>query len=614
MPNVPPDVVSDVETRLNSYQSTFLESDDVREWYRDFRTSGNHRMFSASERSVVHEEIQAHLKELDDLTNRFLEVAAMYWKKQVIVSPIQRMPPEILLEIFSHLTNPVKTTPITRPWSYEFGSPTRYLESLMRPQFSVFKRAGKHWEQPAASVCRQWRSLFKTGTFHSSIIIDAVGPSPIEPERVADWIRGSSGQNLLTGKIDANSPRHSQPGVYDQILKYLPRFEQLEWSGKLEFIAPMFTGRVDIPVARNLVALTLKWTRTAVLANSPEVTVASTEMPNLRFLRYNSYFNPMFLRLYAPKLAILELRTNRIDHSHFQALSRCFPALSLLYVSMRVINCDHKAIPSHHFSMPFPHLRAIHVRISESDTALSHRIPLLTGCKGLEIIGIDDRSPREGTLHLPPSDSWFLRYERHAPVRTSRLSTDVFKSLPKLRLCKLRDMPGFRWREHAARVQAENIELFEALAANQNLCPNLQLLELTSFAVKAETVYQLLDARSDSSNKEKSLRVTLKAGFVTFPRVEKADRDAFLRKMEILAPYDDYQKFYRHWVTFNRPPQVPPGPPANILPMAFAHIPQPQHGNVGDNIIVIEDDDSEDEDDLDVLPMFLQQLVELPEL
>jgi hypothetical protein len=107
--------IKEARERILDDSKSLIETDNFRKWYRDMASETAQDIQSSDERTLIHEGLKKDKTELNALPRQVVVVAESYRKKQVLFCPVQRMPAEILLEIFHHL-RPVLRAKETDPW------------------------------------------------------------------------------------------------------------------------------------------------------------------------------------------------------------------------------------------------------------------------------------------------------------------------------------------------------------------------------------------------------------------------------------------------------------------------------------------------------------------
>jgi hypothetical protein len=518
---------------------SLIETDNFREWYRELAPDTAHNVQSSDERKFIQEGLEKDKTELDALLRRTSVVAEAYRKKQALLCPVQRMPPEILLEIFKHLSPAVLGPKKTDPWkSMNLPEQDSFLDGALMVSHH-YPRSPEYWEHPATRVCRQWRASFKTVFFTSKMVID----SSISPRRMASWLR-NTGARLLDcefrwDKKDTKS--HSEAREKSrELLGHLSRIAVLSFEGTVSMTEPIFS-RSPIHTASNLVSLTL-----AASASNASITptsdldkhpIASIEMPKLEFLRIKPHFHPLYLRLLAPRLSTLYLQPYIIDRSHLIALTTCLPALDILHIDSEIFDIE----TSEEFSMPFSRLTALHVTLNlNAYQAETHYIPLLKDCLSLQIISIDHlNGTNSGSIVLPRSCATRFAFSKYEISDEQWLKRDIFDSLPNLRHLRLEDYPSESWYKDSdfnlGSIQSGNGQIIDYLV--DGACPLLESVKLKDFSVHSDVLWNLINARP--SLKLSYSRCSF-ASELTVPRNQKSWRE--------LGSYDDPKTFFSPWV------------------------------------------------------------------
>jgi hypothetical protein len=165
---------------------------------------------------------------------------------------IQRMPPEILLEIFKHLCV-VDVSQKRGIW--DSLKPPDFLEGVLT--VSSFSPSRPHWEHPALRVCRQWRALLRTTLFASRIVVGSdVGDVPLD--RVANWLR-NTGHTQLECRFslyDKSKPWPKLLETANKVLGHISRITVLSIAGCYPMMQPILSGS-EAYAAPNLVSLAL---------------------------------------------------------------------------------------------------------------------------------------------------------------------------------------------------------------------------------------------------------------------------------------------------------------------------------------------------------------------
>jgi hypothetical protein len=456
-----------------------------------------------------------------------------------IPCPIQRLPVEILQEIFKHLSSSVRGSSEGGIWdSLQPPEPESFLAGVLTVY--TFSPLGSHWEHSVLRVCRQWRAILRTNLFASKIVIDSDG-SHATLDRVSKWLRNTGNTQLECEFPWRDEYNPVVPGLIEktnEVLGHISRMTVLSLTCNYPMVQPLLSRSVAY-AAPNLVSLAL-CVPPGLPGEPPpkfqeETHIASVELARLEFLRISAHFIPPYLRLFAPRLQTLELRPYLMSSPHFTVLGTCFPAVKVLHMDSDLFELEDDEL-----IMPFPQLTALHIIMVDSD---QEHIPLLEGCPKLRDISLSyPITTTASKVALPSSSAIHFMLERQSYCSAqdeSWLSLELFDSLPNLQHLFIRDHPeyacSYSSSEEMAFVQAGNGRMIALL--QDGACPRLESLTFEDSAVRYEALSRLMDKRP-------SLKLTWSRHdmVVSIASPEQIDQ---LRQLE---RFDDPKAFFSSWV------------------------------------------------------------------
>ncbi|KAK7031763.1 F-box domain-containing protein [Favolaschia claudopus] len=219
-----------------SRQYTLMHSNDPPEDFE--RPSIRAAISHADERiASLDEEISALQRKLKELEEERVLVADYQTKNKAILSPLRRMPAEVLTEIFSHL----------RP----------YREPVFEGRQSYLA----HGPWLPSHVSRRWRAIsLSTPSLWSHIVIDYARQyypaSPLQLEAHIQRAKSLSLKILFYGAEDADSD--SQMQMLDHLLEYSSRWEDLLVVFSPQLVSLLDTRSAQIK-ASSLKKLRVEW-------------------------------------------------------------------------------------------------------------------------------------------------------------------------------------------------------------------------------------------------------------------------------------------------------------------------------------------------------------------
>jgi hypothetical protein len=418
------------------------------------------------------------------------------------ISPIQRLPTELLLEIFKNLREdyPAWYTPkgCCEDPSANFQ---HSVDAFALPRYATYEMDQYgHRQHQTASVCRQWKALLGSSSFVSDYNASKSTLGD-KTSRIMQWIETCTGDTLLNMTIrqPLSELLHSTDSLAN-IRRYFPRLASLHINGCFDFVAPIFQTAPNDAGFSNLRSLVLAVelgdeNSTPTYDPGSDGTIASVAIPQLIVLFVQIKFFPMYLQMFAPALKSLRFdKTPLLEGSVAKALPLCFPGLHTLECRIETIAQG----PSHKpFIFPFNSLKEIHLTLRKAVNMLDHAIPFifpnLEACPKLELISISDRSASSLAFELGLNHAKTFRYEREFPGRA--LPPNIFEFLPDLENCELSDMPDGHWEEDIIDVYHANTRLVESLLKNLNFSPRLKHLKLRDICVPSQLLLDLLKAR-----------------------------------------------------------------------------------------------------------------------
>jgi hypothetical protein len=323
------------------------------------------------------------------------------------------------------------------------------------------------------------------------------------------------------------------------VLDHISRMTVLSLAGTRAMLLPIFSGSAAY-TAPNLVSLTLD----APLGRQPkpsedlgQACIACVEMPKLKFLSLSGGLSSRCLRLLAPRLETLQLRAFRFKSTEFTALGACFPALSVLYMDLDILEEDED------FTMPFPQLTTWHISILEGWRC---SVPLLTNCHDLRLISFhcpSNHIVESFTLRRSCATHFVLEKSSESSlICLPWLTHESLDSLSNLRHIFFRDRPQQSWydpKDHRAEAYQEDNEKKIALL-DQGVCPLLESITFKDFGIRTRALSNLMEKRP-------FLKITWSRLDTVVELTSTAQDDSFER----LKQFDNPQTFYSPWITFD---------------------------------------------------------------
>jgi hypothetical protein len=507
-----------------------------RRWFNDFYLNGQYDDLRGSSENLaaISSSVNNERLEIEALLERISAISRSYRRKKAMLSPIRRMPTELLVRIFSDLQVHQQSdlpgqgeSPASYPLFLRFASPSFV-------------------QHPIAQVCKQWRSIFSQSPFESRITVvgrNLGGRYAVREgfapgfsggsvcTNLSRFIRFRSGSTHLRISVSSDA---SGSGVhvcsmkqekcpYSCLLRYLNRWSHfdLRCVEVPDCLNPLFEPTHLALHRDNLRAITLHLNdRESSSGNDWELAadgIATISFPNLIYLKIFGQWHHRFFLFNAPKLASLEVNcgapTSGVANV-FEWLSKCFPSLKHLSCRLSFIGARApRSISSLEVTIP------IHSK--------EGRLPCLEQCPQLRSIGIKDYRHAKSPCFIPLNCAEILSYAS----QSNKLSENVFANSPNLRHCRLQcytSMPNKI--EMAKRYHAH---LSSLLQANNGtlLCPQLEALELHWEGADPDLLLKILSERRCNPQ----LKLTWKVQAYGFPIIENAEYEDFCGKLEKLS-------------------------------------------------------------------------------